>query len=181
MKISLRRRHALMVEDSAFSHKLDNVTIFRRFWILKGISIALLVQKLRGFWWTGGFYLVVELHREGSASAVCAGGLFFNTSFVLYKYYLKSIKLDENFTYGRPIYLSKYWVPTKKLAIWQSIFWSRPFTPVTPMTAGHSNHFGLSYWTYKLEWFMSLPIYALAMFRTRKCLKLLHPCSPCYS
>ena len=27
MKISLKRRHALMVEDGAFSHKIDYVTI----------------------------------------------------------------------------------------------------------------------------------------------------------
>ena len=27
MKLSLRRRHALMVEDGAFSHKIDNVAI----------------------------------------------------------------------------------------------------------------------------------------------------------
>ena len=30
VKISLRRRHALMVEDGAFSHKLDYVLIFRK-------------------------------------------------------------------------------------------------------------------------------------------------------
>ena len=29
MKISLLRRHALMVEDGAFSHKIDNVSIFQ--------------------------------------------------------------------------------------------------------------------------------------------------------
>ena len=29
MKISLLRRHALMVEDGAFSHKIDYVTIFK--------------------------------------------------------------------------------------------------------------------------------------------------------
>ena len=28
MKISLRHRHALIVEDGAFSHKINNVTIF---------------------------------------------------------------------------------------------------------------------------------------------------------
>ena len=28
MEISLRRRHALMVEDGGFSHKIDYVTIF---------------------------------------------------------------------------------------------------------------------------------------------------------
>ena len=28
MKLSLRRSHALMVEDGAFSHKIDYITIF---------------------------------------------------------------------------------------------------------------------------------------------------------
>ena len=65
-KISLRRGHALMVEDGAFSHKIVYVRFFRRFLI----QIALLVQKLRQFskW--------VDLHWEGSAPAACAAGLF---------------------------------------------------------------------------------------------------------
>ena len=58
VKISLRRRHALMVEDGAFSHKIGYVPFF---------LIASLGQNLQQFWWTGGFYLVVELHREGIA------------------------------------------------------------------------------------------------------------------
>ena len=43
MKISLRRRHTLMVEDGAFSHKIDYL-------ISKGIQIALLVQGLQQWW-----------------------------------------------------------------------------------------------------------------------------------
>ena len=35
-----------------------------------------MVQKLRPFYWRGGFGLLVELHREGSAPAACAAGLF---------------------------------------------------------------------------------------------------------
>ena len=35
-----------------------------------------MVQKLRPFYWRGGFCLLVELHREGSAPAACAVGLF---------------------------------------------------------------------------------------------------------
>ena len=31
VKISLRRRHALLVEDGAFSHKIDYIANFRRF------------------------------------------------------------------------------------------------------------------------------------------------------
>ena len=38
---------------------------------MKGIQIASSVQKLRRFWWTGGFYLVVELHRETSFRWEC--------------------------------------------------------------------------------------------------------------
>ena len=59
-KISLRRRHALMVGDG---HKIDYVNIFRRFQILKGLHIALLVQKLPRFCLMGGFWLLVELQR----------------------------------------------------------------------------------------------------------------------
>ena len=42
-----RRRHALMIGDGTFSHKIDYVTIFRKFLISKAIKIALLVQELR--------------------------------------------------------------------------------------------------------------------------------------
>ena len=52
-----------MFEDGAFNHKIDYFTIFRRFKILKGITITVLVQKLRRFCWMGGFSLLVELHR----------------------------------------------------------------------------------------------------------------------
>ena len=39
------------------------------------IFLALVVQKLRPFYWRGGFCLLVELHQEGSALAACAAGL----------------------------------------------------------------------------------------------------------
>ena len=38
---------------------------------MKGIQFAILVQKLRRFGWMGGFYLLVELYREGSAGKKC--------------------------------------------------------------------------------------------------------------
>ena len=38
--------------------------------------IERLVQKLPQFGWRGEFCLLVELHREGSAPAACAAGLF---------------------------------------------------------------------------------------------------------
>ena len=58
MKIYLRRRHALLVQDGAFSHKIDCVKMLSE--ILKGIQIALLVQELWQFaewvdfayWWS---------------------------------------------------------------------------------------------------------------------------------
>ena len=46
MKIFLGRRRTLMVDDGAFSHKIDYITFFRRIKISKGIQIALLFQKL---------------------------------------------------------------------------------------------------------------------------------------
>ena len=36
MKISLQRRHALMVEEGAFIHKIDHVTIFKKILNLVG-------------------------------------------------------------------------------------------------------------------------------------------------
>ena len=58
VKIYLRRLHALMPYFMTESHILQ---FLRRFWILKGIQIALLVQKLWRFCWMGGFCLLVEL------------------------------------------------------------------------------------------------------------------------
>ena len=43
---------------------------------MKGNKITVLVQKLRWFCWMGVFCLKVELHRQGSAPAACAAGLF---------------------------------------------------------------------------------------------------------
>ena len=47
---------------------------------MNGIKIALLVQELRQFCCMGGLCLLVKLHREGSAPAACAAGLFFKAS-----------------------------------------------------------------------------------------------------
>ena len=41
------------------------------------MKIAVLVQNVRPFCSMGVFGLLVELHREGSAPASCAAGLFF--------------------------------------------------------------------------------------------------------
>ena len=71
MKICLRRRHALTVADGAFSHKKDYVTISKE--ILNPEGHPNRIQKLRRF------CQVVKLHREGSAPAACAAGLFYLT------------------------------------------------------------------------------------------------------
>ena len=70
VKISLWRRHNQTVQNGAPVVKQTT------FWILKGIKIAVLVQNLRRFCWTDWFCLLVDLHREGSAPAACAAGLF---------------------------------------------------------------------------------------------------------
>ena len=64
-KTYLWRRHALLIEDCAFSPKIDYTTRCRTFQFSKGIQIALLVQKLWRFCCVSGFCLLVELHREG--------------------------------------------------------------------------------------------------------------------
>ena len=43
---------------------------------MKGITIAVFFQRLRQFAEWLDFCLLVELHREGSAPAACAAGLF---------------------------------------------------------------------------------------------------------
>ena len=68
MKISSLRCAALMVEDGAFNHKIDYVTIS------KGIQIALLVQKV---WHFVEFFYWWSFSGEGSASAACATGLLY--------------------------------------------------------------------------------------------------------
>ena len=42
----------------------------------EGHQNPMVVQKLRPYYWRGGFGLFVKLHREGSASAACAARLF---------------------------------------------------------------------------------------------------------
>ena len=57
-----------MVENGAFSHTIDYITIFL-FEISKKIKIALPVQELRRFCWRAGFILLnkaVELVDGGS-------------------------------------------------------------------------------------------------------------------
>ena len=48
----------------------------KNFLYWEGIKIASLVQKLRSFYWRGGFCLLSELHWEKSAPAAGAADLF---------------------------------------------------------------------------------------------------------
>ena len=75
VKISLLRHHAQMVINGVSNHKINYICIFRTFKVLKGIPMAVLVQKLRRFCWMDGFWLLMELHQEGFAPGACAAGL----------------------------------------------------------------------------------------------------------
>ena len=62
VKISLRRRHALIVEDGAFSHKIYKL----HYWFKSYCDFAEWVDFAH--WWS--------FSGEGSASAACVTGLF---------------------------------------------------------------------------------------------------------
>ena len=74
VKIYLRRSHSPIVGNGACSHKIDYSTIYKK--IVKGIKIALLVQELWRYCLMGEFFLLAELHEEGSAPAACKAGFF---------------------------------------------------------------------------------------------------------
>ena len=76
VKISLRRRHTLTFADGAFSHKIDHVTIFQEILNSKGYPNRITGSKVTAILLKGWILPMVELHREGSASAACAAGLF---------------------------------------------------------------------------------------------------------
>ena len=65
-----------MVQDGAFSQKIDYVPFFFEILNPKGHLNRFIGSKVMAILVKGGFYLVLELHREGSASAACAAGLF---------------------------------------------------------------------------------------------------------
>ena len=64
MKISLRRRHALMVEDVVFSHKIDYVTIILKILNLEGHPNRITGLRVAAIWLNG---LILPICR---ASAV---------------------------------------------------------------------------------------------------------------
>ena len=70
-----------MVEDGAFSRKIDYGTIFKEIINLEGypnhitgskVTAILLTGWIFAYWWS--------FSGEGSASAACAAGFFFNNS-----------------------------------------------------------------------------------------------------
>ena len=63
--------------NGAFSHKIDYVTIFKDILNPEGHPNRITGSKVTAILLNGGFCPLVELHREGSASAACAAGLFF--------------------------------------------------------------------------------------------------------
>ena len=67
MKISLWLRHALLVEDGAFSHKIDYFVIFEENLNLKGHLNCCIGSKVTEILFNGGIFLGEELHWEGSS------------------------------------------------------------------------------------------------------------------
>ena len=60
------------------------------------------VQKLRPFYWRGGFGLFVELPREGSASAACAAGLL---HYILHYINCKVFNIFKEYTHPQVPFL----------------------------------------------------------------------------
>ena len=91
---------------------------------IKDPKIALVVQKLRQFYWRGGFCLLVELHWEGSAPPACPAGLFLNKkhSHFTPKCGAPRWRHHSGFLNGWKI-LSSNWYITKKQYL-QMIWWN---------------------------------------------------------
>ena len=74
---ALRRRRAQTVRDSSSSYKIDYVIVIQNLFFKSWLAskshqwFKVLVISLKG-----GFCLLVELHRGGSAPTACAAGLF---------------------------------------------------------------------------------------------------------
>ena len=79
-EIILWRQTFILVIASQFAAISVCITIVPTFIIIKRTKTTgrtgPVLQKLRQFCWMGGFCPLVELHREGSAPAACAAGLF---------------------------------------------------------------------------------------------------------
>ena len=77
---ALRRRHAQTVRDSSSSYKIDYVIVIKNFLNPEGHQNRIIGSKVKAILLKGGFCQLVELHREGSAPAACAVGLFIDQS-----------------------------------------------------------------------------------------------------
>ena len=93
MEISLRRRHAQTVAIGAFSYKIDYVIIFKEILNPEGHSNRITGSKVTAILLNGGFCPLVELHREGSAPAACAAGLFNTNAYFFNELYNIFIRL----------------------------------------------------------------------------------------
>ena len=73
---ALRRLRAQTVRDSSSSYKIDYVIVIQNFLKSRRASKSHQWFKIPVISLKGGFCLLVELHRGGSAPAACAEGLF---------------------------------------------------------------------------------------------------------
>ena len=73
---ALGRRHAQTVRVSSSSYNIDYVIVIKSFLHLEGHKNPIGGLKVMSILLKSGFCLLVELHREGSAPAACAAGLF---------------------------------------------------------------------------------------------------------
>ena len=65
MKISLRRRHALMIGNSAFSHKIDYVIFFSEILSLEGHQNCITGSRVMAILLNG---LILTIGQSGEAS-----------------------------------------------------------------------------------------------------------------
>ena len=68
-----------MVDNVAFSHRIDFVPIFLENLNLEEHLNCFIGSKVTAILVNGAIYLGVELHREGSALQHCAVGLFYRS------------------------------------------------------------------------------------------------------
>ena len=70
MKISLRRRHAQMVRNGAFSHKIDYITIFLEILYLEGHQNCITGSRVTAIL-LNGWIFTIEQSGEASRWRVC--------------------------------------------------------------------------------------------------------------
>ena len=77
MEISLRRRHTLIIEEGAFSHKIDCVKFFfKQNLNVEGHLNCFICSKFTAILVNGGILPSGGVASEGSAPAACAARLF---------------------------------------------------------------------------------------------------------